>query len=215
MATESAHWQWGKRYLHANAFSFDPIFVKLAGNRDRHKILDEFKFQPDRTTPFEVILIKASGQNIDKRVNSLVLIGSLWKLQITWTGIKSQMSSDLDKIALFILELLAIECQKKTIFIFVWSIACVIFIRSLWNLQINRIGIKYSTSWKLDHIALLTVELHALDCWHVGSQVSDYCPLGNLFSSLSFSPNSLIQKSWDVVAQPHCTHLSHVMRRLS
>ena len=52
----------------------------------------------------------------------------------------------------------------------------------------NRTGIKYSTSWKLGHIALFTLAaLHALDCWHIGSQVSDRCPLSYLF----FSPLSL------------------------
>ena len=44
----------GKNCLHANAFSFDPIFVKLAFKEDRHKISDKFEFQPDLTTPFEV-----------------------------------------------------------------------------------------------------------------------------------------------------------------
>ena len=33
----------------------------------------------------------------------------------------------------------------------------------------------YSTSWKLGHIGLFTLELRALDCGHVGSQVSDRC----------------------------------------
>ena len=70
---------------------------------------------------------------------------------------------------------------KNPIFDFVHSIACLIFIQSLWYLQINRTGIKYLTSWKLGHIALFTFELHALDCWHVGSQVGDHCPLGYLF----------------------------------
>ena len=75
--------------------------------------------------------------------------------------------------------------KKATyIFDFVQSIACVIFIQSLWNLQINRAGIKYLTSWKLDRIAILTLELNALDCWHAASQVSDCCPLGCLFTRL-------------------------------
>ena len=74
---------------------------------------------------------------------------------------------------------------KKPIFNFVQRIACVILIQSLWNLQINRTDIKYSTSWKLDHIALFTLELHALDCWKVRSQVSDRWPLGCLFCRIS------------------------------
>ena len=31
------------------AFHFYQIFVKLAGNQDRHKISDEFEFRPDPT----------------------------------------------------------------------------------------------------------------------------------------------------------------------
>ena len=45
---------WGKRCLRANTFSFDPIFIKVAGNEDGHKISDEFEFWPDQTTPFGV-----------------------------------------------------------------------------------------------------------------------------------------------------------------
>ena len=110
----------------------------------------------------------------------LILIVSLWKLQITWTGIKTHMSLNLGKIRLFTLELLALECQKN-IFDFVHSIACIIFIQSLWNLQLNRTGIKYSTSWKLGHFVLFTFELYALHFWYNGSQMSDCCPLGFLF----------------------------------
>ena len=36
------------------SFIFDRIFVKLAGNHDRHKISDEFKFRPDRISHFGV-----------------------------------------------------------------------------------------------------------------------------------------------------------------
>ena len=43
----------GENHVHANTFSFDPIFVN-AGNKDRHRISDEFEFLPDRTTPFGV-----------------------------------------------------------------------------------------------------------------------------------------------------------------
>ena len=107
-------------------FSFDWIFMKVADNLDRHKILYEFEFRLDHTIHFGV--------------------------NCPWA-------------------------PKKPIFDFVRSIACVIFIQSLWNLQINRTGvirdIKYSRSLKLGHIALyisrFTFELHALDCWYIGS----------------------------------------------
>ena len=44
----------GKWCLQASSFIFDRIFVKLAGNQDRHKISDEFKFRPDRISHFGV-----------------------------------------------------------------------------------------------------------------------------------------------------------------
>ena len=45
----------GKCCLHASSFIFDRIIIKVAGNRDRHKSLDEFDFGPDQTTHFGVI----------------------------------------------------------------------------------------------------------------------------------------------------------------
>ena len=36
------------------SFVFDLILFVHAGNKDIHKILDKFKFQPDRTTDYEV-----------------------------------------------------------------------------------------------------------------------------------------------------------------
>ena len=36
----------GKWCLHASSFIFDWIIIKVAGNQDRHKSLDEFDFGP-------------------------------------------------------------------------------------------------------------------------------------------------------------------------
>ena len=36
----------GKWCLHASSFIFDQIIIKVAGNQDRHKSLDEFDFRP-------------------------------------------------------------------------------------------------------------------------------------------------------------------------
>ena len=36
----------GKWCLHASLFIFDQIIIKVAGNQDRHKSLDEFDFGP-------------------------------------------------------------------------------------------------------------------------------------------------------------------------
>ena len=38
-----------EKSLDDSYFTFDPIFINLAGNQDSHKILNEFEFQPDRT----------------------------------------------------------------------------------------------------------------------------------------------------------------------
>ena len=55
MATESSNWLiMGKTMSPYFIFSFDLIFFKLEGNEDRHKLLEELKFRPDRTTPFRV-----------------------------------------------------------------------------------------------------------------------------------------------------------------
>ena len=40
----------GKSYFHASSLIFDRIIIKVAGNQDRHKSLDEFDFGPDQTT---------------------------------------------------------------------------------------------------------------------------------------------------------------------
>ena len=44
----------GKWCLQASSFSFDRIFVKLAGNQVSHKISDEFEFWLDRISHFGV-----------------------------------------------------------------------------------------------------------------------------------------------------------------
>ena len=40
--------------LHASSFIFYRIIIKVAGNQDRHKSLDEFDFGPDQTAHFGV-----------------------------------------------------------------------------------------------------------------------------------------------------------------
>ena len=63
--------------LQASSYIFDWIFVKLAGNQDRHKISDEFEFWPDRFSHFGVTCpcgrIKFS-------------IDILWNLQVQLTS---------------------------------------------------------------------------------------------------------------------------------
>ena len=44
----------GKCCLHASLFISDRIIIKVAGNQDRHKSLDDFDFRLDQTTHFGV-----------------------------------------------------------------------------------------------------------------------------------------------------------------
>ena len=39
---------------HVISVDIDPIFFKLAGNKDMHNIMNEFKFRPNRTTDYGV-----------------------------------------------------------------------------------------------------------------------------------------------------------------
>ena len=46
--------QWRKWCLHLFSVIFDPILFILGGNKDMHKISDEFEFWPERTTDYGV-----------------------------------------------------------------------------------------------------------------------------------------------------------------
>ena len=39
---------------HVISVDIDPIFFKLAGNKDMHNIMNEFEFRPDQTTDYGV-----------------------------------------------------------------------------------------------------------------------------------------------------------------
>ena len=42
------------RCHHVISVDIDPIFFKLAGNKDMHNIMNAFEFRPDRTTDYRV-----------------------------------------------------------------------------------------------------------------------------------------------------------------
>ena len=50
----SIYFIWEKCCDHSSAFIFKWIFFFLAGNKDNHKSLDEFEFQPDPITDYGV-----------------------------------------------------------------------------------------------------------------------------------------------------------------
>ena len=97
---------------------FNKIFVKLAGNEDRHKISDEFEFGSGRTFHYWVIRpwafpLTLNGENGVSIFSQLLWIQSSSNLQVTRTGIKSPTSSNFGWIWPIILELHALEQWKK------------------------------------------------------------------------------------------------------
>ena len=63
----------GKWCLHASKFIIDQIFFKLAGNQDRHKISNVFKFWPDQSSHFGVICPWLLKKVTDDIVQGIVL----------------------------------------------------------------------------------------------------------------------------------------------
>ena len=122
---------WGKWCLHLFSVAFDPILFILAGREDMHKILDEFEFQPDRTTGYGVSCPWASKkfpidllwENGVSMIARSFLIKSSSKLLVTGTGIKARSSSILGRITSLILELLALVWWKFLTFEleYLWS----------------------------------------------------------------------------------------------
>ena len=108
------------RCNHIISVDIDPIFFKLAGNKDMHNIMKEFEFRPDRTTDYGVSWPWASKKYphrliIGKMVFPLFLlflIGSFWYFHVTRTSIKAWMSSNFRQIRLLTMELAALERLK-------------------------------------------------------------------------------------------------------
>ena len=78
----------GKWCLQAGSFIVYQIFIKLADNQDRHKILDEFELWPDRISHFGVTcllrvnlifsrLIMESPSSVD--LSDENILGTLWR----------------------------------------------------------------------------------------------------------------------------------------
>ena len=87
----------GKCCVYNSYLIFNPIFIRLAGNEDSHKMLYEFDFGSDlifhmRVT-FHVVFIRhIMGKNIVRMIAISFLIGSSSNLQIRGTDIKSWTS---------------------------------------------------------------------------------------------------------------------------
>ena len=86
---------------HVISVDIDPIFFKLAGNKNMHNIMNEFEFRRDQTTDYRVSCPWASkkypyrlynGENGVSTFSLLFLIGSFWYFHVTRTCIKSWMT---------------------------------------------------------------------------------------------------------------------------
>ena len=94
-----------------------PLFLILAGNKDMHESLDEFKFRPDTTTNTRVICPCASEILMYNVVTTLALsslIGSSSYLQVMRTSIRSRTSSKFGQIGPRTAELGALERLEKS-----------------------------------------------------------------------------------------------------
>ena len=87
--------------MNTSSFTFYLISLILAGKKNMHERLDEFKFRPDTTTNTRVICPCTSEKLMYNVVNTLpplFLIGSSSFLQVRRTTIKSWKSSKFDQI---------------------------------------------------------------------------------------------------------------------
>ena len=62
------------------------VFIKLTGNKDRHKISDEFEFRSYLTSHFGVMCPLSGEKNDVSSFSQSPLIGSLSNLRVTRTG---------------------------------------------------------------------------------------------------------------------------------
>ena len=87
--------------MNTSSFIFESIILILAGNKDMHESLDEFKFRPDTDANTRVICPCASEKLLYNVVTTLApsfLIGSSSYLQVTRTSITFQTSSKFGQI---------------------------------------------------------------------------------------------------------------------
>ena len=151
------------------------ILFILAGNKDMHKISDEFEFRPGRTTDYRVSCpwtsktfpIDLQWENGASMLARSFLIESSSKLLLTRIGIKAWWSSILGPIRPLILELLALEWRKFHTF----------ELEYLWSQLANLDQILCVASWGWGKGCIRFWGRLTLAHW---TQVSDRCPLGYL-----------------------------------
>ena len=148
--------------LHASSFVFDQIIIKVAGNQDRHKSLDELDFGPDQTTNFGITCPWMMKILPFWTWISLRLVSQSWSnFMCSITGSGERLHNILRQIG----SKHWCPWQQKAyngengVSSFSW----LLLIRSFLYLQVTRICIKSRTSSNFGQIGPLTMELAALE----------------------------------------------------
>ena len=165
--------EWGKFCrkwcLHANAFSFDPVFVKLGRTSIKSWMSSNFaQIEPlpsalGALEHLKNIPLDLQWENGVSKLAHSFLIESSSNLLVTRTGIKSRTSLISGQIGPFTSELLALECRN---FCRKWCLRANTFRfdSTSSNLQVTRTGLKSWMSWNFGQIRPLPSELFALEC---------------------------------------------------
>ena len=155
----------GKCCLHASSFNFYRIILKVAGNQDRHKSLDEFDFGPDQTTHFGVTYPWMTKILHFRTWISLRPVGQCWSnFMCSIIGGRERLHNVLRQIG----SKLWCPWQQKAPMTYngengVSTFSRLLLIRSFLYLQVTRTCIKSWTSSNFGQIGPLTKELAALE----------------------------------------------------
>ena len=155
----------GKWCLHASAFIFDRIIIKVAGNQDRHKSSDEFDFGPDPTTHFGVTCPWMTKILHFRTWISLREVGHSWSnFMCNITGSGERLHNVLRQIE----SKFWCPWQQKAPINYngengVSTFSRLLLIRSFLYLQVTRTCIKSRTSSNFGQVGPLTTELAALE----------------------------------------------------
>ena len=151
----------GKCCLHAGSFIFDRIIIKVAGNQDRRKSLDEFDYGPDQTTHFGVTCPWMTKILHFRTWISLRQVGQSWtNFMCSITGSGERLHNVLRQIGA--------HGNRKPPLTYngengVSIFSRLLLIRSFLYLQVTRTCIKSRTSSNFGQVGPLTTELAALE----------------------------------------------------
>ena len=149
----------GKWCLHASSFIFDHIVIKVAGNQDRHKSLDEFDFGP---------LVSMAHLYVFWNEIWPLHIGLRWAIVALWATCLENMFILENIIFLHMWYRQEFHAYIRTAYqkshITLWGVIQVIWVFALGRK--NHITCPTFKSWK----AVLNVPVFPYDCWNQYTQ---------------------------------------------